>query len=413
MRIKTITLILSILIHCGEVLALEPGELLVIANKDVLESVQIARHYCARRGVPEENILALPLGTTLNDTISRQDYDSRLAEPIRRKFSADKLLGRIKCLLTIYGVPIKVGGRGVLNGQAGKLAELKDLAEQEKKKGEKLKLDGQSDSPQYEQSTRRLAQLQQIIGGISGRETDASVDSELSMVLFDSYELYRWQPNVLSEGANDFLGLGSRTLMVSRLDGPGTEIVMGLIDKAVAAEKTGLKGIAYIDSRGIKTKNMYGRYDESLRNLAGFTRSRTNIPVREERAAQLFAPGSCPQTAIYCGWYSVRKYVDAFDFVEGAIGYHIASFEAVNLRDPNSGQWCPAMLRDGITATLGPVSEPYLRAFPEPRAFFAKLYEGNCLVEAYYRTKPFNSWQLLLIGDPLYRPFIKPPWKEP
>jgi len=60
---------------------------------------------------------------------------------------------------------------------------------------------------------------------------------------------------------------------------------------------------------------------------------------------------------------------------------------------------------DGITATLGPVAEPYLHTFPESRAFFPKLYEGNCLVEAYYRTKPVNSWQMLLIGDPLYRPF--------
>jgi len=70
------------------------------------------------------------------------------------------------------------------------------------------------------------------------------------------------------------------------------------------------------------------------------------------------------------------------------------------------------MLMNGITATLGPVAEPYLHAFPEPRAFFPKLYEGNCLVEAYYRTKPLISWQMLLIGDPLYRPFKTFPQKK-
>ncbi len=63
------------------------------------------------------------------------------------------------------------------------------------------------------------------------------------------------------------------------------------------------------------------------------------------------------------------------------------------------------MLRDGITATLGPVTEPYLHAFPEPRAFFAALYDGHCLVEAYYLTQPLDSWQMVLIGDPLYTPF--------
>jgi hypothetical protein len=58
-----------------------------------------------------------------------------------------------------------------------------------------------------------------------------------------------------------------------------------------------------------------------------------------------------------------------------------------------------------ILLALVAVSEPYLHSFPEPRAFFAELYQGHCLVEAYYHTKPFNSWQLLLIGDPLYKPF--------
>jgi len=65
------------------------------------------------------------------------------------------------------------------------------------------------------------------------------------------------------------------------------------------------------------------------------------------------------------------------------------------------------MLKDGIAATLGPVNEPYLHAFPDPRAFFGALFDGRCLVEAYYLTQPFNSWQMLLIGDPLYTPFPK------
>jgi uncharacterized protein (TIGR03790 family) len=196
--------------------------------------------------------------------------------------------------------------------------------------------------------------------------------------------------------------------MVSRLDGPSFEIAKGLIDKAITAEKTGLRGIAYIDSRGIiDDKKPYspGHFDQSLRDLAVFTKFRTEMAVKEERTEKLFEPNSCPQTAIYCGWYSLKKYVDAFDFVDGAVGYHISSWEAVDLRDPNSSQWCPAMLKDGITATLGAVAEPYLHSFPEPKEFFLELFNGHCLVEAYYHTNPFNSWQLVLIGDPMYRPF--------
>jgi len=394
------------LLFCAAALALEPNEILVIANKDIAASGQIARYYCGKRNVPAKNILSLSLGTTLNDTISRDNYEKLLAGPLRKELLTARPPGKIRCLLTTYGVPIKVGPRGTLTGMEGKLKELKELAKQEKSKLDQLKQDGRAGSPEYQESTRRLEQMQVKIDYISGKETNASVDSELSMVLFGPYELYRWQPNMLK---NDVPGLDFRTLFVSRLDGPNYSIVKGLIDKAIAAEKTGLKGIAYIDSRGIAhKKDLFGFFDRSLLDLAVFIKLRTEMPVKEEQTEKLFEPNSCPQTAIYCGWYSLKKYVDAFDFVDGAIGYHISSWEAVDLRDPNSSQWCPAMLRRGITATLGAVAEPYLHTLPEPRAFFGELFSGRCLVEAYYRTNPFNSWQLVLIGDPLYRPFKKP-----
>jgi len=404
MRISSVIVLL--LLCCGRVFALEPEEILVIANKDVTESMLLAQYYCTRRGVSDKNILALPLGADLKDSISRISYEQQLVGPIRKKFFNEQLIGKIKCLLTIYGVPFKVDGRGILPNQESKLKELNRLAEQEEKILERLKQADLKDSEEYKQVNGRLTQLRAVINRINGKETNASVDSELSLVLFDSYDLYRWQPNMLNDEVRN---QNSITLMVSRLDGPDYDIIKGLVDKAIAAEKQGLKGVAYIDSRGIKSRNTYGRYDQSLRNMAAFFKSETEILVIEERAAKLFSPGTCPQTALYCGWYSLRKYIDAFDFVDGAVGYHIASFEAANLRDPNSSQWCPSMLMDGITATLGPVAEPYLHTFPEPKAFFTKLYEGNCLVEAYYRTKPVNSWQMLLIGDPLYKPFKKNP----
>jgi uncharacterized protein (TIGR03790 family) len=408
-RVRTFAVLLITLLYCGGAFALEPDEILIIANKDIAESMSLARYYCTQRNVPDKNILALSLGANLKDSISRSDYEKQLVKPIRDKFFNERLIGKIKCLLTIYGMPIMVGGRGVLEGQEGKLKELNRLAEQAKKTLESSKQADLTDSAEHKQADRRLAQLQGAIDRINGKETHASVDSELSMVLFDSYELYRWQPNMLND---ENKSPNSITLMVSRLDGPDCDIVKGLIDKAIAAENNGLKGIAYIDSRGIKSRDMYGHFDQSLQNLAAFLRKETEIHVIEERAAKLFAQNTCPETALYCGWYSAGKYVDAFDFVDGAIGYHIGSYEAVNLRDPNSSQWCPSMLMDGITATLGPVAEPYLHAFPEPRAFFPKLYEGSCLVEAYYRTNPLNSWQMVLIGDPLYRPFKILPAKK-
>ncbi len=399
---RKLVVILPALLWAGTGFALQSDEILIVANKDVAESVQLARYYCQKRQVPTENVLALPLGEQLRDTISRNDYEKFLAEPTRERLLSDAATGKVKCLLTTYGVPYRVGERGPLKAEQGRLKELQELAQKEKEKFQQLEQGGKSGSIEYRRSKRELEQLQSDIDRIDGRETGASVDSELSMVLSGSYELYRWQPNMLKD---NMLGLSVSTLMVSRLDGPSYTIARGLVDKAVRAEQTGLRGTAYVDSRGLNTRDAPGYVDRSLRTMAMRIRLQSRLAIREERTDQLFAPGSCPNTVIYCGWYSLKKYVDAFDFVEGAVGYHIASFEAVNLRDPNSSQWCPAMLTDGITATLGAVAEPYLHSFPMPAAFFSELSGGSCLVEAFYRSKPFNSWQLVLIGDPLYRPF--------
>ena len=413
--VRTKAIILLVFISCGISPALEPQEIFVVANSEIEASVRIARYYCQKRGIPADNLLALPLGTSPSTTISRDDYDSKLAEPLRVRLTDLKFAGKIRCLLTTYGVPVVVGRRGQLPGRESELKQLRELIEQGKSRIQKLEQDNIADLkrivPEKKRIEKNITRYKLIIDIIEGKETSASVDSELSMVMFRNYELYRWQVNMLrsssknSQNQDELLAAGIGTLMVSRLDGPGEDIIKGLVDKAIAAEQTGLKGAAYFDSRGIFRKDQFGTYDQSLRDLAHLTKLRTDLSVELDETGALFVPGDCPRATVYCGWYSVKKYIDAFDFVDGAVGFHIASFEAVGLRDPNSSHWCSAMLVDGITATLGAVAEPYLHSFPKPKEFFEELYSGKCLVEAYYRTKPFNSWRLILIGDPLYRPF--------
>ncbi|MDZ7617417.1 MAG: TIGR03790 family protein, partial [Patescibacteria group bacterium] len=205
-------------------------------------------------------------------------------------------------------------------------------------------------------------------------------------------------------------------IMVSRLEAPTLEITRRLIDDAIRVEQQGLKGKVYLDARGISydaakdQPGSYGQYDASLRDLAARLKAHTQLEVVLDNEPALFQPGACPDAAVYCGWYSLAKYVDAFDWNPGAVGYHIASAEARTLRQPGETGWCSAMLEDGVAATLGPVFEPYLASFPLPDDFFPLLMTGKyTLVEAYYRSNPFNSWAMVLVGDPLYKPFAKNP----
>jgi uncharacterized protein (TIGR03790 family) len=246
-------------------------------------------------------------------------------------------------------------------------------------------------------------------------ETHASFDSELSLLHWPDYPLFRWSRNPLHYA---FSGISFKrpTLMVCRLAAPKEELVRKLIDTSIAVEKKGPAGKFYLDARGLAYNPTpdkpggYGQYDQSIRDLAERLKDHTDLEVVLDNRSELFGPGDCPDAALYCGWYSFARYVDAFDWNPGAVGYHIASGEATRLLAPGNPVWCNAMLEDGITATLGPVAEPYLAAFPLPDDFFSLLLTGRySLVETYYRTKPFNSWQMVLVGDPLYNPFKNRP----
>lgn len=278
--------------------------------------------------------------------------------------------------------------------------------------------------PLIEQAEGQLGAVQWLekqIQTAKGNETGAAFDSELSLIMWqDNYQLLRWQPNYLSAGFDGSqLRETYRTMIVARLDGPTLAIAKGLVDTAIRVEKQGgLKGAAYFDARGLAKRatqynpGSYPDFDRSLLLTAdqvGALRDAEGEPrfeVRLDNEPGLFQPGQCPNAALYCGWYSLGKYVDAFDWQPGAEAYHMASGEAATLKEIDSRCWCKRLLEDGVCVTIGPVYEPYLIAFPRPDRFMALLLQGSLPVgEVYARTKPFNSWMMTLIGDPLYRPF--------
>ena len=64
------------------VLALEPAEVLVIANRNAAHSVKLAKYYMERRGIPEENLLKLSM--TDKEGCSREDYERKVVPKVRK-----------------------------------------------------------------------------------------------------------------------------------------------------------------------------------------------------------------------------------------------------------------------------------------------------------------------------------------
>ena len=362
-------LILLVWVLCALVVALpaaalEPAEVVVVVNEENPEGLALARRYLRKRDIPADQLVRVR--TTLAERCTRAEYEVEIRRPVR---AALERLGaggrRIRCLVSVYGLPLAV--HAAPGEQAGGAAD-----------------------------------------------TRASVDSELALVLADDYPLAGWIANPYFLGFRDQETPVDRdqVLMVARLDGPDPAAVRRLMDDARAVERRGLAGAACFDARWrdrplTPGADGYRRYDSSLHAAASMLRIGGRLSsVRLDDREELFQPGDCPESALYCGWYSLSRYVDAFTWVRGAVAYHLASGECATLRTPGSQVWCQRLIEEGVAATIGPVNEPYLQAFPPPDLFFPTLVEGwLSLGETWLVSLPYLSWQMVLVGDPLYRPF--------
>jgi hypothetical protein len=112
--------------------------------------------------------------------------------------------------------------------------------------------------------------------------------------------------------------------------------------------------------------------------------------------------------ALYYGWYSHHRsgplLNEEFRFKRGAVAIHLHSYSAFELRHP-ARRWCGPILAHGAAATVGNVYEPFLALTHHFDIIHQRLLQGYTIGEASHMALPALSWQAVLLGDPLYRPF--------
>ncbi|MFC1827194.1 TIGR03790 family protein [Thermodesulfobacteriota bacterium] len=377
--------------------SLTPDEIVVVVNKNSWHSIDLGKYYMGKRGLPDKNILRL--WTTDKETVSREDYEKQIAKPVKKFLAGKSGEGRgIKCLVLMFDIPLKISPPDFPKEEQRKFEDLQKQRKNLQKSLSKI----EKENPEHEALTNELKEVAVDIKKMndSRNSKGASLESELSLIQVPEYSLDGWISNPL------FIPFQKKLLpvkpdsiiLVSRLDGPDKETVKRMIDDAIATEEKGLKGKAYFDAQWkapseekVKKLEGYGYYDWSIHQATTFFNLQNIMPAVLDDNDTLFQKGEAPEAAIYCGWYSLGKYVDAFEWVPGAIGFHIASGECISLKSENN-QWCRNILKKGAAATLGPVAEPYVQAFPLPELFFKLLAEGGfTLVECYYLSLPSLS----------------------
>lgn len=354
--------------------AIGPNSVAVLFNSADPASGELAAFYQKSRGIPAENLVGLPLST--NPDISREEYNATLRDPLRKIFvergwwqmgtdKAGKVIpttSRMPVIALMSGVPLRIGHSANPGGPA--------------------------------------PDPRDPMGG----RNEAAVDSELLLLGANDMP-------VSGVGSNYFFRSESRfdsaklpfLLLSSRIDAPSPATCKRMITEAIATEKTGLWGRAYID-----VANKHEQGDGWMVNSAKAC-IQQGIPTVVDRFNETL-PTNYPMTqaALYYGWYDMSVSGPFLNpklrMRPGAIAVHIHSASAEQLKD-GTKNWSAPLLERGAAATVGNVYEPYLQLTHQLDVLNDRLLRGWTWVEASWAAMPVSSWQSITLGDPLYRPF--------
>jgi uncharacterized protein (TIGR03790 family) len=203
------------------------ASVIILANSADPDSLRLAAHYAAARGVPVENLVALPMPA--GETISWTEFVGEVWQPlkdelVRRgwidaiKTQSVDAIGRKTYIMVGHHIAYLVVCRGVPLRIANDPRLLSTNA-------------ASPDQAQF-------------------RTNQGAVDSELSLLARSGYNINGWVPNPLFHNEHPTPFDLSDIVKVGRLDGPTLLDAERLVDNALIAERTGLLGRSYVDLGG-------------------------------------------------------------------------------------------------------------------------------------------------------------------
>ena len=204
--------------------ALTPEEVVVVANKMAWHSVELAKYYMKVRNIPSDDLIQLK--ATSDEICSREDYDKSIASPVRGFLEKNDPTGhRFHCLVTMYGVPLRVLPPKLTSEEEIQLRQLRKRLDDIK--GQIGRKDQQQANEELKTLREEEVRVTKEIDRVGKVFQGASVDSELALVREDNYSLDGWLPNkyYLGYRGKEVKNMPGKVMLVSRLDGPSEKIV--------------------------------------------------------------------------------------------------------------------------------------------------------------------------------------------
>jgi uncharacterized protein (TIGR03790 family) len=379
-----------------------PQNVMVLYNADVPDSVGVAEHYEAARGLPAGHLCGL-VGIGEDEVyLSLEDYKAWVLSPLGDCLSALPQPEDIDYLVVARGLPYQVEA----GGYTVSLSAALQVYQMPSPTGSGLLIDdGHPEGYAYIYNPYYK----------SGRTGDFTLENYYAGWYTSASGITRSrnQPEAF-ERDHEPTGYGDDLFIVTRLDGFDYQDARDVVDRGVASDGT-FPGADFLCMHGADSAR--GARDpecefaiQKLQELglaatwlAEFDGSLTGYEV----------------VAYFTGAASVQGAIDGQSYVPGAITCNLTSYGAVpnNFFCDESGDSCPASesqtsiaryIRAGATGAHGTVNEPYNNVFPNAGALI-HYGLGYSLGESYFFNQLFLYWQNLTIGDPLATPFAERP----
>ena len=353
------------LLHLAAVvptLRAQSGEnVLLVVNKNDPLSRQIADYYRPRRAVPLKNVCLI--STTSGEEISWNVFEEQIETPIGDCLTKNGLTESVLYLVTTMGVPLKVDGAG-----SGALAE------------------------------------------------HASVDSELTLLYSKlkggKYPRPGGVPNPFFMQRDAVFGHPQFPMyLVTRLAAYDFADVKGMIDRSLKAHNRGkfvidlnapkdepgnnwLRNAAMLLPKDRVTLDATVNVLYNQTDVIGYAAWGSNDDYRKQRWLHFqWLPGAIAAEYVSTSARTMKRPPDAWTYTTWEDKQHYYAGSPQGL--------VADLIHDGASAASGNAYEPYLAGCARPDYLLPAYFEGRNMVESFYLSLIYLSWQSVILGDPL------------
>ncbi len=378
-----------------------PENVLLVVNRRSADSLTIANHYQQLRQIPPGNVLTLAWDPKLEAT-DVATFRKEILLPILRAIEQRRLGPQIDYVVYSSDFPTQID-------IAGDVKNFYDAGANFEQPAWSLKLDPKSEWPKPFTKVASITGLTYLwqpaaVGNpayVDLRANCYAREGDQSLGFSGSID-FGPRGEVLPPGVFGRRYLLSVMLGVTAGRGNALSEVLEYLQRSTAADGTFPRGtIYYCENDNIRSRARDAGFPTAIRQLK-------SLGVEAELIRGILPTKKSDVQGAMVGAESFQWQTSGSTILPGAICEHFTSFGG-DLRSGAGQTPLSEWLRYGAAGSSGTVTEPFAikDKFPSP-SIHVHYARGCTLAEAFYQSVA-GPYQLLIVGDPLCRPWANIP----